>query len=102
MKKTVLRVFVLLLVLSLAMVAFTGCSNDNNKNNSSSKNGPKIIVSSKTFTEALLLGTMTYDYLEELGYPVENKVGLGEMAVIRPALETGADQPALGSIQELF
>ncbi|GAB6152670.1 glycine betaine ABC transporter substrate-binding protein [Desulfosporosinus burensis] len=53
------------------------------------KEGPTIKISSKTFTEAALLGTMSFQYLKGLGYPVENKMGLGELAVIRPALTSG-------------
>lgn len=83
-KKTLWRGLVLVLVLSLALVGVAGCSGGDNNTDK-----PKVIVSSKTFTEALLLGTMTCQYLEDLGYPVENKTGLGELAVIRPALESG-------------
>ena len=53
------------------------------------KKGPTIKISSKTFTEAALLGTLSLQYLKGLGYPVENKMGLGELAVIRPALTSG-------------
>ena len=87
MNKSVLRIFVLTLVLAFAVVGVTGCSNSDSKNENGNK--PKIIVSSKPPTEGLLLGTITCQYLEELGYPVENKVGLGALAVIRPALESG-------------
>ncbi len=53
------------------------------------KKGPTIKISSKTFTEAELLGTLSLQYLKGRGYPVENKLGLGELAVIRPALTSG-------------
>ncbi|NHM26488.1 ABC transporter substrate-binding protein [Desulfofundulus sp. TPOSR] len=81
------------LVLAL-MVSIFGCSGGQSGDNKDAKtsagqNKPTIVIGSKTFTEALLLGTMTYQYLQHLGYPVENKVGLGELAVIRPALESG-------------
>jgi len=85
-KKTIWRVLVLVLVLSLAAVGVVGCSGGDQD---ADVDKPKIIVSSKTFTEALLLGSITHQYLEHLGYPVENKTGLGELAVIRPALESG-------------
>ncbi|AFV12232.1 ABC-type glycine betaine transport system, substrate-binding domain protein [Thermacetogenium phaeum DSM 12270] len=75
----------LLLVLAL-LVGAGGCSGSSSETTGEK---PTIVVGSKTFTEALLLGTMTYYYLQDLGYPVENKVGLGELAVIRPALESG-------------
>ncbi len=84
--------YMLVAVLVLAMlVGAAGCSGSKSSggNTSSGEKKPTIVVGSKTFTEALLLGTMTYQYLRALGYPVENKVGLGELAVIRPALESG-------------
>lgn len=87
--------YVLIAILALSLVSMAGCSGgsgekaaDGDKAASGEKK-PTIIVGSKTFTEALLLGSLTYQYLEKLGYPVENKVGLGELAVIRPALESG-------------
>lgn len=82
----------LTVVLALSLIFSAGCSKGGEKaaeNGSSGDKKPTIVVGSKTFTEALLLGTMTYQYLQALGYPVENKVGLGELAVIRPALESG-------------
>lgn len=84
MKKTWMRGLVLMLVLSLAVVGVAGCGGTK-----SAAEDPTIIVGSKTFTESLLLGELTYQYLEGQGYPVKNKVGLGELAVVRPALESG-------------
>lgn len=82
----------ILLVLAM-LFAVAGCggskSGTGSSTSTSGEKKPTIVVGSKTFTEALLLGTMTYQYLKDLGYPVENKVGLGELAVIRPALESG-------------
>ncbi len=49
----------------------------------------RVVVSSKTFPEALTQGWMTYYLLEDRGYEVVNEIGLGEVAVIRPALEAG-------------
>ncbi|WP_042332727.1 glycine betaine ABC transporter substrate-binding protein [Desulfosporosinus orientis] len=78
------------LSLALALGGVFGCgSKQSAENTPAKKEGPTIKISSKTFTEAALLGTMTYQYLEGLGYPVENKMGLGELAVIRPALTSG-------------
>lgn len=48
-----------------------------------------IVVSGKTFTEALTLGCMTVYLLEANGFTVQNEIGLGEVAMIRPALESG-------------
>jgi len=80
----------LVLVMALSLIA-AGCGGGGETKGDAASEGdkPTIVVSSKTFTEALLLGTMTYQYLEYLGYPVENKMGLGELAVVRPALESG-------------
>ncbi|WP_027366118.1 glycine betaine ABC transporter substrate-binding protein [Desulfotruncus alcoholivorax] len=91
-KRSVLLALVAVLALSMVVLAGCGGGGGGSKgkdNASSGENKPTIVIGSKTFTEALLLGTMTYQYLDYLGYPVENKVGLGELAVIRPALESG-------------
>lgn len=48
-----------------------------------------IVVSSKTFTEALTLGYLTKYLLEDRGYQVVDEIGLGEVAVITPALASG-------------
>lgn len=84
MKKKWMSGLVLLLVLSLAMVGVVGCGGSE-----TAEDDPTIIVGSKTFTEALLLGELTYQYLDGLEYPAENQTGLGELAVVRPALESG-------------
>lgn len=85
MKKRSWRAIGLCLVLALLVAAVAGCGNGGAEPGDT----PKIVVGSKTFTEALLLGTMTYEYLKDLGYDVEDQVGLGELAIIRPALESG-------------
>ncbi len=48
-----------------------------------------IVVSGKTFAEALTLGHLTVHILRDRGYDVKDEVGLGEVAMIRPALESG-------------
>ncbi|HHT63839.1 MAG: glycine betaine ABC transporter substrate-binding protein [Bacillota bacterium] len=48
-----------------------------------------ITVSSKPWTENILLGQLLLDYLENNGYPVENQLALGETNMLRPALESG-------------
>ncbi|ODA42883.1 glycine betaine ABC transporter substrate-binding protein [Desulfosporosinus sp. BG] len=91
MKKRFLFGLIAVLSLVLAFGGVVGCSSqkttEGNANNA--KKGPTIKISSKTFTEASLLGTLSLQYLKGLGYPVENKMGLGELAVIRPALTSG-------------
>ncbi len=85
MKKRSWRFLGLFLALALLLAAVAGCGNGE----ADPGDKPTIVVGSKTFTEALLLGTMTYEYLKDLGYDVEDQVGLGELAIIRPALESG-------------
>lgn len=92
MKKRALFGLVVILSLVLALGGVVGCGSQKASSGAdkvSKKEGPTIKISSKTFTEASLLGTLTLQYLEGLGYPVENKMGLGELAVIRPALTSG-------------
>jgi hypothetical protein len=84
--RKLLSIAALVLVIAVGVVGVSGCGSSGS---SSEENKPTIIVSSKPPTEAMLLGTMTYMYLEELGYPVENQMALGSLAVIRPALEAG-------------
>lgn len=93
MKKRLFWVLSMALILVVA-VGLVGCSSEEKKSGEEStstttENKPTITISSKTFTENLLLGQMLYDYLEYLGYPVENQIGLGETAVLRPALLSG-------------
>ncbi len=84
MKKGIWRFLGLFLACVMLLAAVSGCGGE-----SADGEKPTIVVGSKTFTEALLLGQMTYEYLKALGYPVEDQIGLGELAVIRPALESG-------------
>ena len=47
-----------------------------------------IVISSLNFTENILLGQMTYDYLEYLGYPVESQLNLGSRGILREGLKS--------------
>ncbi|WP_243450380.1 glycine betaine ABC transporter substrate-binding protein [Desulfosporosinus sp. Sb-LF] len=92
MKKRSLVFIVAVLSLALALGGVVGCGSQTASKGAeaeTAKKGPTIKISSKTFTEASLLGTLSLQYLKGLGYPVENKMGLGELAVIRPALTSG-------------
>lgn len=92
MKKRSLFGLVAVLSLVLAFGGVVGCGSQKASTETgteTAKKGPTIKISSKTFTEASLLGTLGLQYLKGLGYPVENKLGLGELAVIRPALTSG-------------
>ena len=53
------------------------------------REGPTITVASKAWTEQLILGNMLLELLSHEGYPVEDRTGLGESDVIRPALHAG-------------
>ncbi|TVR34112.1 MAG: ABC transporter substrate-binding protein [Spirochaetaceae bacterium] len=53
------------------------------------REGPTITVASKAWTEQLILGNMLLEILRAEGYPVEDRTGLGESDVIRPALHAG-------------
>lgn len=87
MKKVWIRGLIAVLALTLMLGTVVGCGSSTAS--SDVKKSPTIKIGSKTFTEQLLLGTMLYDYLQSKGYSVENKTGLGELAVIRPALTSG-------------
>lgn len=50
---------------------------------------PTIKISSKDFTEQLLLGKMMVLLLQDAGYEVEDKTGLGGSPAVRAALESG-------------
>lgn len=79
-KAKILICFVVILAL---LFVFVGCGK------SSKKDGPTIRVASKAWTEQLILGNMLLQLLEANGYPVEDRTGLGESPVIRPALHAG-------------
>ncbi len=80
---------VALLVIALSFTAF-GCGGSSApEGTSEGEDGPPIVVTSKTFTESIILGEMLVELLEHHGYPVKNEVGLGETAIIRPALASG-------------
>ena len=97
MKKRGWRFLGLFLACVMLLAAVSGCGGE-----SETGDKPTIVVGSKTFTEALLLGQMTYEYLKELGYDVEDQIGLGELAIIRPALESGGDLLLLGVYRHRF
>ncbi len=51
--------------------------------------GDSIVISSKEFTENILLSKITIKYLENLGYDVKDETGLAGQAIIRNALTGG-------------
>lgn len=48
-----------------------------------------VRVGSKSFTEQLILGNMTYFILEDAGYDVQDEIGLTSTQVVRDGLEGG-------------
>ncbi|HYO48504.1 MAG TPA: glycine betaine ABC transporter substrate-binding protein [Chloroflexia bacterium] len=52
-------------------------------------NQRKVVVSSKNFTEAVLVGEMYAQVLENAGIPIERKMNLGGTDVAQAALEKG-------------
>ncbi|MEZ4658448.1 MAG: glycine betaine ABC transporter substrate-binding protein [Caldilineaceae bacterium] len=50
---------------------------------------PQLIVGSKSSTEQMLLGQMMIVMLEDIGYRVEDKTGLGYSQLVRDALRNG-------------
>jgi glycine betaine/choline ABC-type transport system substrate-binding protein len=71
----------------LASVALVGCGSSNDAEGD--KNEP-IIISGKQFTEQFILPQILGQYVEsKTDYEVEYKEGLGEVAILTPALEKG-------------
>ncbi len=81
--KKVLFLGMLVLIIGVMAFAMLGCEAEEEAQEG------RVVVSSKTFPEALTQGWLTYYLLEDRGYDVVNEIGLGEVAVIRPALEAG-------------
>lgn len=54
----------------------------------SSKDSP-IVISSKDYTESVLLGKITTKYLESKGYKVKDETGISGQGIIRQALTSG-------------
>ncbi|MFN8493815.1 MAG: glycine betaine ABC transporter substrate-binding protein [Caldilineaceae bacterium] len=50
---------------------------------------PKIAVGAEDYTEQLILGQMMILLLEDAGYPVEDKTGIGGTKALQAAMETG-------------
>ncbi|NMD34142.1 MAG: glycine/betaine ABC transporter substrate-binding protein [Firmicutes bacterium] len=71
------------MVLSLLLV--TGCGPEGDDG----AGKPKIIVSSKNFTEQLIVGNMVGLLMEDAGYPVDYKLRLGGTGLIHEALVNG-------------
>lgn len=86
--KRFMKISALVLIIGLLALSMIGCDAEEDVVEEDVERGT-VVVSSKTFPEALTQGWLTYYLLEERGYDVVNEIGLGEVAVIRPALEAG-------------
>ncbi|MDO5707839.1 MAG: glycine betaine ABC transporter substrate-binding protein [Andreesenia angusta] len=72
----------LLLLLALLISFAIGCKDG--------KKGEKeLTVGSKEFTENILLGKITKQYLENLGYKIKDETGLSGQALIRESIKSG-------------
>ncbi len=60
-------------------------------NTPASGNGRKVVVSSKNFTEAELVGEMYAQVLENAGIPIDRKLNLGATDLAQAALLKGGD-----------
>lgn len=85
MKRKVSKVMALFLCMSSLLIS-VGCEKQEEKQ---AEKG-EITIASKTFTESLVLGSIMVNYLESLGYTVNDETGLGETAIIRTALTSGS------------
>jgi osmoprotectant transport system substrate-binding protein len=81
MKIRVLAAAVLVLLSAVLSACDTGPAGQGNQR--------KVVVSSKNFTEAVLVGEMYAQVLEKAGIPVERKMNLGGTDVAQAALEKG-------------
>ena len=79
--------WILMVVLVIGLVAIPGCG-DGDSTTGSAEAG-SITVGSKEFTEQLILGQMMILLLEEEGWDVDDKTGLGGTVIARTALESG-------------
>lgn len=73
----------LVVVLLVVPLLLSGCGGGQDDDR------PTISVGSKPWTEQLTLGNMLIDLFEHHGFPVEDRLGLGESDVLRPALHSG-------------
>ncbi|MZQ75074.1 MAG: ABC transporter substrate-binding protein [Peptoclostridium sp.] len=80
------RLILAIALIVTTMAAMVGCSG---ASGGQTEKKTEITISSKDFTENMLLGKMLIKYLEYNGYPVKDETGLGASGLIRTALESG-------------
>lgn len=78
------RILGMIVGLLMAATVLAGCGSTD-----TSAEGSTITVSSKAWTEQLILGHILIELLEANGYSVEDQLGLGETPTLRPALKSG-------------
>ncbi len=84
MKKK-MKFFSFILIAAVLALSLTGCMGTGDPGGEERP----IVVSSKTFVEAIIMGNLTVELLRDRGYEVVDEVGLGEVAVMRPAITSG-------------
>ena len=78
-----------LVALALIVPLLAGCDIGTGTGGSGTATKPNIIVSSKDFTEEILVGEMYAQLLEQAGYPVTRKLNLGATDIAQAALVKG-------------
>jgi osmoprotectant transport system substrate-binding protein len=87
-KNSLIRAVTAMLVAALVFVA-AACGGGGGASGGDSGGGPSITVSSKKFTEQILLGEMYGQAFEDEGYDVERKLNLGSEQVMDKSLQDG-------------
>lgn len=80
------------LILIISALALTGCGGKSATSGEGSNKPvekPKVVVSSKNFTEQLIVGNMVGQLLEDAGYPVEMKLRLGGTGLLHESMVNG-------------
>lgn len=85
MRKIMRKSLLLVAIMVLSLLLVTGCGPEGDDG----AGKPKIIVSSKNFTEQLIVGNMVGLLMEDAGYPVDYKLRLGGTGLIHEALVNG-------------
>ncbi len=88
-KTMLVRAVTATLVAALVFVAAACGGGGGGGSEGGSSDGPSITVSSKKFTEQILLGEMYAQAFEDEGYNVERKLNLGSEQVMDKALQDG-------------
>ncbi|HZF58695.1 MAG TPA: glycine betaine ABC transporter substrate-binding protein [Rubrobacter sp.] len=88
-KNRLIRAVTAMLVAALVFVAAACGGGGGGASGGDSGGGPSITVSSKKFTEQILLGEMYGQAFEDEGYDVERKLNLGSEQVMDKSLQDG-------------